>query len=387
MSAQSNEPQHIPLSQDRYPLLWGIQNTLALETLLRGEHAGDAVLQLFNLMTAAKTNDEFILSLRARLDDAHTRLDDAHTRLDEAVTTAYETQQRTTIELATLRSVAGNASPQKSPAHPDPEVFDGATPKKLQQWLTDITVKLRANGDWYPSEQAKMSYVFSRLSGKAKGQITGHVDDAGMFSFNALHEMIQILKQSFGALNLQGEASSTILNLKQGHKSLADFLPGWLELRALARFDDAASIAILKSALHSAIIDRLSYTAPADIRNDITGFVAQVREADTTLRSLDPLYFKKTSTTNTTLPPTAAPALTTTQGGDAMDLNAAVVWTAKDVGRRPRTPAEKLARRAYNLSHGLSTWCNLPTHIAPDCPSAPWNKKKAEEKPLSSENV
>lgn len=167
-----------------------------------------------------------------------------------------------------------------------------------------------------------MAYLFSRLSGKAKSQVMSGVKDDGTFTYTCLADMVLVLKQAFGALNQQAEASAAILSYKQGTKALADFLPAWMELQSLSRFDDTASIAILKMSLHPLLINRLSYTQV--LKPDLSGFIIQVREADTILRSLESTYHKKVTSSPVT-PPLSQPPLTTTQGGDAMDLNTVVV--------------------------------------------------------------
>lgn len=90
-------------------------------------------------------------------------------------------------------------------------------------------MKINVNSDWYPAEQNKMAYFFSRLGGRARGQLRGSVDEVtGIFTYTDVTQMILTLKQAFGVLNQQAESSTTVLNMKQGHKALADFLPLWM---------------------------------------------------------------------------------------------------------------------------------------------------------------
>lgn len=368
-----------------FPILFtSVHSAQDLITLIQGvtdpNQGNNIILELYSLFVQARQNESVLLATQAVQQSLIDEKDAIQTSLDNALSDAYDVETKLNTEINVLRGLAtGGSQSHKSPTHPDPEIYDGAIAKQLQPFLIAMAVKLRANADWFPTEQDKMAYLFSRLSGKARGQVIGGVQDDGTFTYTALIDMVQVLKQSFGALNEQAEASATILSLKQGHKTLADFLPSWLELNKSAKFDDLASIAILKAALHGALIDRLSYTSPALLKSDLDGFVAQVREADTTVRSLDPNYHKKTSATTSSLPPsTITVPLTTTQGGDAMDLSAAVLWTAKDVNRRPKTDQERAARRVYNLAHGMCTWCNAKDHAGPDCKTSPWGKKKAE---------
>lgn len=351
-----------------YPILNSVTDIDSFRKLLVGVNTFEPFVQeLFANLTLASTQAETIKGLQERLDASCVDANNAQVALQ--------------TELEVLRSLAKGSKDghHKTAAHPDPEVFDGSHPKLLHSFLTDMIIKLKANSDWYPNEQDKMAYLFSRLGGKAKGQVIGGVStEDGSFTYTSYSAMVQILKQAFGALNRQGEASQAILSYKQGHKPLADFLPGWLELQSLCQFNDTASIALLKSALHVSLIERLSYLT---LKLDLVDFIAQVRDIDTILRSVPSTsdYYKRDSGRYLILPSTHDHAsLTTTQGGDAMDLNAAVLWTAKDIAnaRRPKTDQEKLARRAYCIAQDLCLYCSSPEHRAADCKIAPWNKAK-----------
>ena len=145
-------------------------------------------------------------------------------------------------------------------------------------------------------------------------------------------------------------------------------------------FEDKSLISHLKRALHPDIVWRLVNlkTTP----DTLAAFIELVRQCDSECRQLNPNYHKKkTSSTNTssstTLP---APTHTTpvaTNGGDAVDLNAAS-WNSQDVasGRRPRTIEERQARKAYCTAHSLCNWCYSPDHKPHDCPTAPWNSQE-----------
>jgi hypothetical protein len=55
----------------------------------------------------------------------------------------------------------------KSEKMPDPAVFDGAK-EKLNDFITDMRIKLNVNADRYTSEEQRFGYVVSRTSGEAK---------------------------------------------------------------------------------------------------------------------------------------------------------------------------------------------------------------------------
>ncbi|KAI0995385.1 hypothetical protein K3495_g12796 [Podosphaera aphanis] len=157
--------------------------------------------------------------------------------------------------------------------------------------------------------------------------------------------------------------------MMQGQQSLADFLPGWVSTARKTGYNDDALIPQLKIALHNPILVRMSFTPSTDVPKTIDGYLLLVRQTDAILSQLDTNYIRVTALN--------APALTTTNGGDAMDLS--VIWTAADSanGRRPRNAAERESRRKYNQIHGLCQWCSSKDHAASTCSTAPLNKGKS----------
>ena len=119
---------------------------------------------------------------------------------------------------------------------------------------------------------------------------------------------------------------------------MSTFLHTWLEVKGYTKFNDEAAIAILREALHADIVTRLSYTNPSDLKTDLIGFCAQVRETDTVLRHLNPNYYKASGrnagvggASTATAPFPKATVLAAPS--DPMDLSAtrskAIVWTAR----------------------------------------------------------
>jgi hypothetical protein len=108
----------------------------------------------------------------------------------------------------------------------------------------------------------------------------------------------------------------------------------WLEVAQKTGFDDESKIAHLKNALHIKVLDRLTHLqlSHTPVAKDLTGFLAQIRYIDSIIRLIEPNYTKAKQTPNhntrllnTHAPEVTTPLVTTTDGGDAMDLNAAMV--------------------------------------------------------------
>ena len=236
--------------------------------------------------------------------------------------------------IANLNNSSGSL---KSALHPDPEIFTGDNRALLENFLTDLNIKLNMNDDWWATEQKKMGYVLFRLNGKAKAQFASKISTAGVIEFADVNEMITLLKVAFSMTDDKEAAQTKLRGLKQGQKALADFLPEWVAVANKTGFNDEALISQLKVALYRSILVRLSFLPKNETATDLPGYLKQVRATDATLSALDANYTKSSS--NGTILPLSN--TTSSMGGaddDAMDLSA-LTWSAKDnaEGRRPKT--------------------------------------------------
>ncbi|EKD17831.1 retrotransposon nucleocapsid protein [Drepanopeziza brunnea f. sp. 'multigermtubi' MB_m1] len=120
-------------------------------------------------------------------------------------------------QIITLEALQRNLSPlsnrpHRSAEHPDPDKFDG-TIIKLRPFLTDMSIKLAVNRDWYPTEYDKMAYFLSRLSGEAKGQVKGGTSIRGEILYKSVSEIIDILDAAFGDINAKSTAQQALFVL------------------------------------------------------------------------------------------------------------------------------------------------------------------------------
>ena len=324
-----------------------------------------------NALTTANATSSEIETLQTRLSNA---LMESH---DKDETISHMAGQ---IEAYKAMAATGGSHHQRSAEHPKPDPFNGDNPKELTEFLQKLELKLHMNRDWWKDETERMGFVISCLSGNALAQVNYNVSN-GISMFKNVEAIVETLKTIYGDIDAAATAQEEIYDLKQGNKPLAIFLPNWITVAKLTGFEDKSLISHLKRALHPDIIWRLVVlkTTPSTL----TEFIELVRKCDSECRQLNPFYYKKKSSNNNKIPSSTVPtvptsdALTTTDGGDAMDLSAAS-WGAKDVasGRRPRTLEEKEARKAYCAAHGLCNWCNSPDHKPYACPRAPWNNQE-----------
>lgn len=239
-----------------------------------------------------------------------------------------------------------------------------------------------------------MIHLKSRLRDKAYNAVIHGFGIDGTISFSSVQEIITLLQQSFGNTNEEGTAQSEIMKMKQNNKPTIEFLNEWSEIAAQTGFDDKAKIAHLKHALHPEVLTRLQHLqlSLVPISTTLPGFLNQIRHIDSVIRSTNPDYFKNKATLSpsvlrTLTPDTYAPTpFTTSEGGDAMDLNAAttrntpLVWANAQGNKIPQNDEERKARREFCFTHGLCNWCNAKGHKATVCAKAPWNSDKTVSK-------
>jgi hypothetical protein len=223
-----------------------------------------------------------------------------------------------------------------------------------------------------------MAYTYSRLEGKAAGQLKHGIKDDGTITFTSVEEMLQILRQAYGDIDPVFTAQQRVITIRQNSRQTDLFLAEWQEAALASGLTDNALIALLQASLHTKILQRLSFTPRENQPTTALSFIAWVRQVDATLRATEPQYWK--SKVLTTLAPQSA-SNSTTFDPDAMDISATVTtatWTATDIvnKRRPRNQTERDARKSYNTAHKLCQWCCEPSHNSTACPTAPWNKEK-----------
>lgn len=341
--------------------------------------------EIFLVCNAAYSMQAVIDSLRASAATTNTEVEDLQTRLENTLITKSDGDATITRLMAEneayLKVIQSGGASHRTPEHPDPEAFTGEDPTLLSNFLQQLELKLEMNKDWWNSESQRMGYVVSCLKGKAHDQVSYNIKD-GVVLFDNVNAIKNVLQSAFGDIDAKSTAQLKIFDMKQGHRSLTIFLPEWYAIAKLTGWDSGALIAHLRRSLHDNITWRLSLTKGKDMPTELTEFMDLVRTCDNECRQVNANYFKKNainSANHTASPqPTTTTQLTTSNGGDSMDLSV-ITWGAKDVasGRRPKNDAERAARKAYCTAHGLCHWCNSDKHRSLNCDTAPWKTEKA----------
>lgn len=251
--------------------------------------------------------------------------------------------------------------------------------------------KLKAEEDMSSGDvQAQLRCYVHHLTGKAREQVENYIDDDGVVGLGGTEDLVSLIKSAFGDVDEKGSAQRKIAKLKQGHQLLITFMAEWQALAAKSGFEDTALTFFLREAIHPKLAARLALSPPPK-KASWRQYVDLVRDADAIERSLDSNYHSKgndnsgpKNNSHNHIPQ----RFTTPIDPDAMDLSKAdlsvakinisqIGWTEKDIGRRPTTDDEKMAKKVYCMVNKLCNWCYSKEHMGDTCPEAIWNKGKA----------
>ena len=133
-----------------------------------------------------------------------------------------------------------------------------------------------------------MAYTYSRLEGKAAGQLKHGIKDDGIITFASVEEMLQILRQAYGDIDPVFTAQQRVITIRQNSRQTDLFLAEWQEAALASGLTDNALIALLQASLHTKILQRLSFTPRENQPTTALSFMAWVRQVNAILRAAEP---------------------------------------------------------------------------------------------------
>ena len=102
---------------------------------------------------------------------------------------------------------------QRNPKFPNFEKFGGVR-EELEPFKFNFRAKFQANGDWYPDENGKLNYAFSRLKSFAQSQIFFKLDPTNVLKIRTVEFFLQCLDVNFGDQNKKQTTQNKIQVLK-----------------------------------------------------------------------------------------------------------------------------------------------------------------------------
>jgi hypothetical protein len=114
---------------------------------------------------------------------------------------------------------------------PDPVLFSGEDRTMFDDWLIQIKNKLRGNRDFYPTEDMKILYVSSRLSGSALALVTPRLDEDCQTAYHTVSELYIHLKELYSDPNKASNARRELHSLRMSPSQLfQEFYAAFLRL-------------------------------------------------------------------------------------------------------------------------------------------------------------
>ena len=268
--------------------------------------------------------------------------------------------------------------PTKSERLPDPEKFTGKR-NELRPFLAQLRNKLEGNSDRYPSDQERLRYALSRLSGDAAIMIE-------TFNPSTLAGLIENLETSYGDPNRQATAQQKLNRMTQGDQSFPSYFAKFHQYSKETGWNDVAQINHLVESLNPELKRTLvGVTLPqrlgdcANLINRHYNDLMRLQPRPSQSRSAS-----KTTTTTTATRPSTRPPTQASKDPDAMEL---------DPGTRGYAPKNS-AERQKRIKEGRCFKCGSKDHLSPNCSvpmpragSVETNLTKTDSRPSSPGGV
>jgi hypothetical protein len=104
---------------------------------------------------------------------------------------------------------------KRSPKHEGPEKLDDGTSPTYVAWKSLLRGKLRANADWWPTEQDRIDYVFSCTTGEAQRHLSPRIDEDSLEPWLSVDEILAHLDTIFRNHFEAEQAENSFYALKQ----------------------------------------------------------------------------------------------------------------------------------------------------------------------------
>ncbi|KAL0175542.1 hypothetical protein M9458_027872, partial [Cirrhinus mrigala] len=237
---------------------------------------------------------------------------------------------------------AAAAAVTASPRLAFPEKFDG-TPSKCKGFLLQCTLFVNQQPNLYPTDESKISFICSLLTGRALEWATA-VWDLGRPVFPSFATFLQSFKAVFQPNPESSKAGELIVALKQGRRTAADYALDFRTLAAQSGWNDGPLKLHYRKGLNPDLQVELACrdeNLPLNQYIDLSIRVDNVMRARKPARTYMPLPLSQPSTMTTP---------------ETMQL-----------GTTKLTVEERVRR----IKNHLCLYCGQPGHLRATCPTRP----------------
>ncbi|KAL0195094.1 hypothetical protein M9458_008666, partial [Cirrhinus mrigala] len=229
-----------------------------------------------------------------------------------------------------------------SPRLAFPEKFDGA-PSKCKGFLLQCTLFVSQQPHLYPTDEGKIAFVCSLLTGRALEWATA-VWDVGRPAFPSFATFLQSFKEVFQPKPESSEAGEQIVALKQGRRTAADYALDFRTLAAQSGWNDGPLKLHYRKGLNQDLQVEL---ACRDEGLTLNQYIDLSIRIDNVMRA------RKPGRTFTSQPPTQPPIAT--------------IPEPMQLGTTKLTVEERERR----IRNHLCLYCGQPGHLRATCPTRP----------------
>ncbi|KAL0166247.1 hypothetical protein M9458_038091, partial [Cirrhinus mrigala] len=242
------------------------------------------------------------------------------------------------------------AAQQLEPRLPPPEVYSGE-PNFCRAFLTKCSMHFALQPRTFGSEESKVAFVLTLLTGRAAlwGTAVWENQDPCCASFLTLSAE---MKRVFDRAASGREAARTLMDLRQGERSVSDYSIKFRTLAAECKWNEEAQWDMF---LHG-LADRVQKEIYAlDLPANLNGLIDLALRVDSCLSRAERRGLSARLPPGEGIPPRAS-------GHDAISPHDE--HEPMQVGRARLSREEKERRR----SRGLCLYCGAPGHYAFNCP-------------------
>lgn len=252
--------------------------------------------------TLAENEEEFRLKLQA----VETAVNDRRTNTTPLTPSGLGTS--TPQEEVSVPVPEQKPTQRPRPRLPDPALYEGKK-STWRGWKLEMENKLHEDADALGSSMSQFKYVYSRLSGRAKEDVTTFVEIETKRPEANPASLLNRLDLLYGDRDREKKAIQALHTLKQGeNESFAAFYPRFEREIANANAEawpDASKISYLRNALNDKLKMMLVPVNRAEI-NSYVGFATKCDELSNSMELLG--QWRKPSSRNRSQPRASSPA-------------------------------------------------------------------------------